>query len=124
MKNIKKNEKNKQKRNSDGFTLVEVLVSFLLLLMISQMLLLGISFETKVEKRIQQIEWMRRGIGEHLAEQEDCITGIVRLKIGDAAIEEPGFLYIGSEDDKQPLDFRIIWVDEVDAAAVEDIPEE
>ena len=126
MMNVIKNPKNKWKLNSQGFTLVEVLAAFLLLLMISQMLLLGISFCAKVEKRTEQMEWLRRGIGEHLAEQEDCISGTVRLKMDetDADIVEWGLLYTGSEDNEQPINLQIIWVDEVDAAAVEDMLEE
>ena len=129
MKSVIKKYRNKFKINTDGFTLVEVLVAFLLLLMVSQMLLLGISFAAKVEKRTEQMESLRRGIGEHLAEQADCIPGTVRLNIGGTYIdtEEQGWLYTGGEEGEQVIDIRILWVEEGDFTgaekAAEDLPE-
>ena len=125
MKDIIKKLRNKRKPDSSGYTLVEVLAAFLLLLMVSQMLLLGISFAAKVETRTEQMEEMRRGIGTHLAELDDCIAGTVRLKLDGECddIEEQGWLYTGSEHDSS-ANVQIVWVDEGDFVRAEDVSEE
>ena len=105
-----KNKQKKQPLDCHGFTLVEVLAGFLILLMASQILLFGISFAGTMRTKSEAMEMVRRDIGEHLMEKTDCISGTVRLEIGHGFedIESTGWLYDGNEDRKM----KIIWVEE------------
>ena len=101
--------------DTKGFSLVEVLVAFMILLMASQLLLLGIAFARKVNTRTNQLETMRREIGMNLYEKSSAVSGTVQMEIGDGAVvlECPGWLYTGeSEDEKEMM--TVIWADEPD----------
>ena len=110
---MKKNTK--RTLGTGGFTLIEILVSLMILLMASHMLLLGISFAQKAEERTVKIETARREIGEYLADQTECIEGTVRLDMGELCddIEAEGILYTG-EENMVSLDFMVIWVEETE----------
>ncbi len=117
MKKVNKN----RTLGSKGFTLVEVLVSLMILFMASQMLLLGITFVTKAEERTIKIEMARREIGEHLADHAECIEGTVRLNMEELCddIESEGILYTG-EEYMLPMEFSVIWVEEGEYLPEED----
>lgn len=105
-----------------GFTLVEVLVAFVILLMASHILLFGVSFAARVGERAENIEMARREIGEHLAEKSGCISGTARLEMGDLCedIACDGWLYTGSDESDLPIDMNMIWVDETVFVELED----
>ena len=65
-----KNKENKTKLGDNGFTLVEVLASFAILLLVSQMLLFGIRFSMKMRERTELLETERRMIGTHVMNRE------------------------------------------------------
>ena len=97
----------------DGFTLIEVLVAFTLLLMTSQILLFGMAFAAKTETRAQEIEYARRNIGMHLAEDTDCITGELYLEFADE--DGPSAMakcYQGTAFQDLGLNVNIVWIDE------------
>ncbi len=110
---MKKNTK--RTLGTGGFTLIEILVSLMILLMASHMLLLGISFVQKAEERTVKIETARREIGEYLADQEECIKGTIHLDMGELCddIEAEGILYTG-EENMVPMEFAVIWVEETE----------
>ena len=113
------------KMKEDGFTLIEVLVAFTLLLMASQILLLGMAFATKTEARAQEIEHARRIIGMHLAEDTDCITGELYLEFGEEdGPSEMAKWYQGTEFQELGLDVNIVWMDEEILPDPEDREEE
>ena len=116
----------RKKPDTGGFTLVEVLVALMILLMVSQMLLLGVSFAAKVEKRTKQTERICNEIGEHQADRSECIEGTVRLKIDGICedMEDRGWLYTGNNDPKSPVKLQIIWVEEGDFAGTGELLEE
>lgn len=93
--------------DKEGFTLVEVTAAFFILLMVSQMLLLGLRFHAKMERRAEELESLRCGIGTHLMDGSDCVYGSVRLEMGDRCEDllSDGWMY----DDEA---FHIIWVEE------------
>ena len=106
-------EKKKRGRmclNKKGFTLIEVMVAFAILLIASQIIVLGAAFSVKMRARAEEKEMVRREIGLHLLEKTDCMSGTVRLNIGEDLweLEAKGWLYPGNEE--VPLD--IIWVEE------------
>lgn len=96
-----------------GFTLVEVLVAFMILMMASQILLLGIVFVAKIEERAENIEIERRSIGEYLADKSECSSGTILLEMGDLCedIVCDGWLYAGSGENELASDMDIIWVE-------------
>ena len=116
----------RKKPDTGGFTLVEVLVALMILLMVSQMLLLGVSFAAKVEKRTKQTAHICNEIGEHLADRSECFEGTVRLKIDGICedMEDRGWLYTGNNDPKSPVKLQIIWVEEADFAGTGELLEE
>ena len=93
--------------DTKGFTLVEVMAAFVILLMVSQMFLLGLRFSAKMEKRAEELESLRCGIGAHLMDGSDCVYGSVRLKMGDRCEDllSDGWMYDNEA-------FHIIWVEE------------
>lgn len=104
--------KKRHPKNSAGFTLAEVLVSFMIVLMVSQIMFLGISFAAKMGTKSKTIEEARRGIGTCLAEKSDAISGTVRLELWeDHVIEVPGWLCTG-EHAGVPDVFHAVWVEE------------
>ena len=113
------------KMKEDGFTLIEVMAAFTLLLMVSQIFLFGMSFATKTEARAQKIEYARRNIGMHLAEDTDCIAGELRLEFGEE--DGPSALakwYQGTAFQDLGLGVNIVWVDEEIMPDPEDWEEE
>ncbi len=109
-----KNKENKRILGDNGFTLVEVLVSFAILLLVSQMLLFGIRFSMKARERAELLETERRMIGTHVMNRENCISGTVWLEFGNGTeeIERAGWMYCGSEIMENDRMFSILWVDE------------
>lgn len=103
----------KRQKSSGGFTLVEVLAAFMIFIMVSQMMFLGISFTSKVETKAEKIELVRRKTGACLAEKSDCLSGTVRLMIGtdSNAIEDSGWLCTG-EHGGISGQFYAVWVEE------------
>lgn len=109
-----KNKENKTKLGDNGFTLVEVLASFAILLLVSQMLLFGIRFSMKMRERAELLETERRMIGTHVMNRENCIPGTLRLEFGSGVeeLEREGWLYCGPEITENDRMFSILWVDE------------
>lgn len=104
--------RNRQK-SSAGFTLVEVLAAFMIFLMVSQMMFLGISYTSKMEAKAENMERVRRKLGTCLAEKADCSSGMVRLMIGTDSngIETSGWLCTGEHGGAPEL-FYAVWVEE------------
>ena len=103
-----------QKLDNKGFSLIEVLVAFMILVIASQILLLGISFARKVSARTDQIEMARREIGIGLYEESSVVYGTVRMELRDGdVLERPGLLYTG-EDSGTEIPMKIIWTEEPD----------
>ena len=103
-----------QKLDNKGFSLIEVLVAFMILVMASQILPLGISFARKVSARTDQIEKARREIGMSLYEESSVVYGMVRMELRDGEVlEKLGMLYTG-EDSATEIPIKIIWTEEPD----------
>ena len=105
-------KKKDRKRSQKGFTLVEVLVAFTIMLAASQILLLSIILGAKMGKRTEEIKELYSGIGEHMMDKTACVSGMVRLDLGveDGDIEVSGWLYSGEEEADDLV--HVIWVDE------------
>lgn len=101
-----------RKLDKKGYSLIEVLVACMILIMASQMLLLGISFTKKMNLRTEQIELERREAGIHLYEESSVVSGTLRMKLENGEIlERPGLLYAG--DDAEPVvPMKIFWTEE------------
>ena len=102
-----------RKVDNRGFSLIEVLVALMILLAASQMLVLGISFVTKMNDRIDRIEEAHRNMGIHLYEKSSCRFGTVRMEFGDEmeTLEKSGWLYTGEELGTE-VPMNIVWVEE------------
>lgn len=69
--------------NQKGFSLVEVMVASVILILASQMVLLGASFAVQMLKRAEEINIVAYKIEGHLLEDDNCVSGTVRLDLGD-----------------------------------------
>lgn len=100
--------------DTKGFSLIEVLAAFMIIIMASQILLLGISYTKKINSRTAEMEMMRREAGIHLYKETDVVSGTVRMELsGGEVLEKPGLLYTGEKDIRKEI-MTIIWVDEPD----------
>ena len=94
-------------KDKKGFTFVEMMAAFFILLMVSQIFLLGLRFSVKMERRAEELESLRCGIGAHLMDGSDCVYGSVRLEMGNRCEDllSDGWMYDNEA-------FHIIWVEE------------
>lgn len=105
-------KKRLQKLDKKGYSLIEVLVAFMILILASQILLLGISFTKKMDLRTNQIETMRREVGRSFYEESSVISGTLRMKLENGEIlEKPGFLYAGDETERI-VPVKYLWTEE------------
>ena len=101
-----------RKLDKKGYSLIEILVACMILIMASQMLLLGISFTKKMNFRTEQMELERREVGMHLYEETSVISGTLRMKLENGEIlERPGLLYAGDDADPD-VPMNIFWTEE------------
>lgn len=99
--------------NCKGVSIIEVLAAVFILILASQILVLGITFSAKMGKRSEDMEQMRRNVGEHLMEKSECTPGTVRLDMGGICedIEGDGWLYAGEQGGDLSAQMNIIWVE-------------
>ena len=80
--------------NENGFTLSEVMVAFVILLMASQLLITGFAVARKMERRVNEISGMAEMLRENLTDDSKCISGTIRMKIDeDTELVGDGWLY-------------------------------
>ena len=80
--------------NENGFTLTEVMVAFVILLMASQLLISGTAVARKMERRVNEISGVAEMLRENLNDDSKCISGTIRMKIDeDTELVSDGWLY-------------------------------
>ena len=84
--------------DNKGFTLVEVMASFAILLLASQMLTLGVLTARKMEKRAYEIEAAGERMKECILKEENLISGKVHLEMGIDDLTGDGWLYKYEDD--------------------------
>lgn len=106
-------DKRKDRSDHRGFTLVEVMVSLMILVMVSQVLFVGIRFGMGIRNRAEELESAGRQIGDYLMEQNDCEYGTVRLEMRGHCedLVTEGWLYTGDDETLSDI-CSIIWVEE------------
>ncbi len=108
-----KNRKHGSLRNQKGFTLVEVMVSFLILLLTSQLLMAGTAVARRIDRRANKISAVGELLEENLKDESKCLAGTLRLEIeGEADICADGWLYRYEDESDQIRNIEAVRVDE------------
>ena len=109
----------RRRLGNHGFTLVEVMVAFMILMMVSGIFMSGVMTATRMKTRTLELERTVNGIGEHLLEKMDCEEGTVRLVFDDDfEISGEGFLYPGDGT------MDVIWVEQEVVTNMEEFEED
>ncbi len=102
-------------KNENGFTLAEVMVAFVILLMASQLLLFGIAAARKMEHRAYELSGVEEMLRENLADDSECISGTLRMKIDEEAeLVSGGWLYRNEDLKERGLVINMIRMKERD----------
>ena len=100
-------------KNENGFTLAEVMVAFVILLMVSQLLIFGSAAARKMERRAKELSIEAEVLREHLMERSDCISGTVSLKMDEnTELSGEGWLYQNEKLSEQDLVINAIYIEE------------
>ena len=70
-------------RNENGFTLAEIMVALAILLMASQLLIMGFSVARKMDHRVNEISNVADTLQECLSDDSNYISGALRLRIDE-----------------------------------------
>lgn len=70
-------------KNEHGFTLVEVMVAFVILLLASQVLICGSAVARRMEKRASEISAAADMLHENLSDEAKCIAGTLKMNIDE-----------------------------------------
>ena len=92
-------------KNDNGSTLAEVIVSFAVLLLASQLLLQGIVMVRKMEKRGAELSAQADCIRENIMDEEMCIHGMLRMELesGEVLLQD-GWLYHSEEGNSYKIE--------------------
>lgn len=106
--------------DNKGFTLVEVMAAFVILMIAVEVLMMGINYSVQVSKRTVEIKKSGYTVEEALDDGTECEYGTVSLDFGGEAgtICADGKLYRRYVDENFSADF--IWVDAVSVSEVSD----
>lgn len=98
-------------KDEHGFTLVEVMVAFALLLLALQLLIYGSAVARKMEKRASEYAAAADLLHENLSDESECTAGTLRLKLDEGTeLVGEGWLYQHETDDQ--IVVRAVRVDE------------
>ncbi len=99
--------------NENGFTLVEVMVAFVILLMASQLLLSGSAVARKMERRANEVSNVADTLREYLTEDSKYISGTLSLKIDEnTELVGEGHLYQRENPSEYDLMINVIRIKE------------
>lgn len=100
-------------KNENGFTLAEVMVAFIILLAASQLLISGAAAARKLECRANELSGAAEMLRENLADDSNCISGTVRMKIDeDTELISDGWLYQGGDLSPNEPVVRVVRIEE------------
>jgi len=101
-------------KNKNGFTLVEVMVSGMILLMMVGIFSMGSGWNRNIKKKTMELEQILAEAGIAFAEKDSCISGIVSLNVdGVGEISKEGWLYCGKRKISENKLVEIIYVEPV-----------
>lgn len=80
-------------KNENGFTLAEVMVALAILLLASQLLIVGSSVARKMDRRVNEISNVADTLQERLLDDSNYISGTLCLKIEDTELVYDGQVY-------------------------------
>lgn len=81
-------------RDENGFTLAEVMIAFVILLMASQLLISGFAVSQKMERRANELSGAADLLKENILDDSKCMFGTLRMKIDeDIEFVHGGWLY-------------------------------
>ncbi len=99
-------------RNEHGFTLMEVMVAFLILLLASQLLIFGSAVARKMEKRANEISAATDFVQEKLSDESECVAGTLRLKLDEETeLTGSGWLYQYEENTENGIMIHVVRLD-------------
>ena len=102
-------------RKRPGFTLVEVMVAMMILLMSVEMVLLGISFSAGMRVRVDMLSQANEKIGERMARKEDVVNGTLRMELeeGIYITSDAGRIYrVYDEENQGRILIQVIGIEE------------
>lgn len=102
-------------RRRPGFTLVEVMVAIMILLMSVEMILLGVSFSARMRVRADMLSRANAKIGERMAKEEDAVDGTLRMELEDGVYitSDAGRIYrVYDEGDQERILIQVIGIGE------------
>lgn len=104
---------NKLMMDKNGFTLVEVMAAFVILMIAVEILMQGISFAMRTRKRTEEIRNVGYAVEEKLDDGTECEYGTISLDFGDdmGVIHVDGKLYRKEVDGNFSAAF--LWTDEI-----------
>ncbi len=79
----KKHRGNRVIENEKGFTLAEVMVSFVILILVSQLFFSGIAVAGKMEKRANEYSIAGDLLVDAMKDESKCVSGTLRLKLDE-----------------------------------------
>jgi len=81
-------------KQENGFTLAEVMVAFVILLLASQLLISGHAAARKMELRANELSCAADLLQENLSDDSKCIPGTIKMQINeDIEMVSEGWLY-------------------------------
>ena len=101
-------------KNENGFTLAEVMIALAILLMASQLLIMGSSVARKMDNRVNEISNVADTLQERLADESNYISGTLRLSIDDTEFVHDGQIYTSDVLKKQDITIHVIRMRERD----------
>lgn len=102
-----------------GFSLIEIMVSIVIFLMVSQTVFLSIAFSGRMNRYANRLRQASGEIGKQILEEAGREEGEVRLEFGEYSICADGYLYVSEVTDGYRI--RAIWVDVQDGGERLDI---
>ena len=102
-------------KNENGFTLAEVMVALAILLMASQLLIMGSSVARKMDARVNEISNVADTLQDCLSDDSNYICGTLRLSIDeDTEFVHDGEIYKSDVLNEQDLTIHVIRMRERD----------
>ena len=101
-------------KNENGFTLAEVMVALAILLLASQLLIVGSSVARKMDRRVNEISNVADTLQERLLDDSNYISGTLRLKIEDTELVYDGQVYKNDVLNEHDITIHVIRMGERD----------
>ncbi len=95
-------------RNQKGFTLAEVMVSFVILELAALLLISGTAVARQMEKRAEEISVAGDLLEERINEEAVCVSGTLQMDIGGEKLCGSGWLYRYEEGDSSGFQIEAV----------------